>query len=80
MLGTTKSMRGPPSEYSNGRLKKNSNNSGMTSVSITCSPLRTNRRSSIPVWARNIRPTAAAPGAGAKGDVVLVAFMSAHRA
>src|SRR5262249_4733387 len=47
--------------------------------SSTCSPLRSNKRNSILVWARNIRPTGAAPGAGAKGDAVPVVVMSGRR-
>ena len=50
MLGTTKSIRrGVPSEYSSGRLKKNSSSSGISRVSPTCSPLRNSSLNSMRV-------------------------------
>ena len=58
--------RGMPREYSSGRLKKNSSSSGMTSVSPTCSPLRSSSRNSRAVCAASMRVPEAAPGAGAK--------------
>ena len=39
--------------------------SGISRVSSTCSPLRSESRSSIRVCAASIRPVGAAPGAGA---------------
>jgi hypothetical protein len=71
MLGTTKSIRrGVPSEYSNGRLKKNSSSSGMSKVNPTCSPLRNSSRNSIAVCADSMRDRGAAPGAGANRPTV----------
>ena len=69
--GTTKSIRrGVSSEYSSGRLKKNSSSSGMIRVSPTCSPLRSSSRSSIRVWAASIRAAGAAAGCGRNDSAI----------
>ena len=52
--------------------KTTSTTTGMTTVSSSCSPLRSTIRISSPVWASSIRDSGAAPGCGVKVIVGVV--------
>src|SRR5690606_33605596 len=77
--GVTYAIRSPGTSSSGARENPTSTRTGMIIVSSSCSPLRSMPRISAPAWARTMRGSGAAPGAGVKSSVVMVPPRSRRR-